>query len=130
MAQLFDQTVSGPPPGGSTVGASLWVDMGAITTGKKHWFGSMRLTSPDKSITFELRSNTAGQSTGSTGTTTLHYAASVAPKNGTVMKDLYTKGRLHIATAVGTGTEHWWLRLTSKSGSAGSYLYDILYCLE
>jgi hypothetical protein len=127
---LFDQTVQGPPPGNATVGTEHWIDMGVIPSGFARWFGSMILTSPSKSITFELRSNVLGQSAGTTGATTLLGTVSVSPKSRTITLDLYKNGRLHTATVTGTGTEKWWLRLRSKSGTAGEYTYKVSSTLE
>ena len=127
---LFTSNFSGPPPGDLTVGAEHWINLGLIPSGQRLWFGNAQYTSPDKSITFELRSNLTGQSAGTLAATSLLDAASVAPRSGTVTRDMYRKGRLHIVSVVGTGVEKCWLRLKSKSGAAGSYLYSINYTNE
>lgn len=130
MAALFDINISGPPPGNATTGSDQWIDLGVIPTGKRIWFGNGTYTSPDKSITFEIRTNVIGKSTGSDANTTLLAATSVSTRTGTATADYYRKGRLHITSIYGTGIEHFWLRLKSKSGSAGSYLYSINYTTE
>jgi hypothetical protein len=130
MASIFETIISGPPPGNATTGSDQWINLGAIPTGKRVWFGMGQYCSPDKSITFEIRSNTTNQNNGSDSTTTLLGATSVSPRGGTVIADYYRKGRLHIVSAYSTGVENFWLRLKSKSGSAGNYLFTISYTLE
>lgn len=127
---LFDKNITGPPPGNATTGTEQWINLGLIPNGSKVWIGNARYTSPDKSITFELRSNLSGKSASGTGNTALLDTVAVSAKNGTILRDLYKNGRLHIATVRGTGVENWWLRLVSKTGTAGSYLYSINYTLE
>jgi len=129
MAALFNLNVSGPPPGDLTVATLLWINLASIPTGSKLWLGSAQYAAPDKSITFNLRTNIVGQSTGTDANTTSLYSTSVAPRNGSVLVDMYRKGRLHIATVVGTGVEKLWLKLTAK-GAAGSYLYSVNYTVE
>jgi hypothetical protein len=126
----FDQSIFGPPPGPLTAGKDEWIDLGAIPNGQAVWFGLGLFTSPDKSITFEIRGNILGQGSGTDGNTELLAAATATPRKGTVSKDMYRKGRLHTVTVIGTGTEHYWLRLKSKQQTAGSYLYEITYTLE
>lgn len=130
MAALFDLSINGPPPGDATVGTLHWIDLGVIPIGKRLFFGSTQYLSPDKSITFELRTNNLNESTGADSTTKLLASASVSIRAGLVTSDLYRKGRLHIVTVLGTGTERCWLKLKSKSGSAGSYMFTINYTLE
>lgn len=127
---LFDKNIQGPPPGNATTGTDQWINLGLIPTGNRVWIGNARYASPDKSITFELRTNALGKSLSGTANTTLLDTVAVSPKNGTLLRDLYKNGRLHIATVRGTGVENWWLRLVSKSGTAGSYLFSINYTLE
>ena len=126
MAILFDMTFSNS----GSAGAELWVDLGAIPTGFKLWFGIMKSTSPDKALTFELRTNTATKSTGTLANTLLLASASVTPKSGTLSSDLYKNGRLHTATVLSSGVERAWLRLKSKSGTLGSYISQISYTTE
>ena len=102
---LFTLNKIGPPPGTLTVGSELWVDLGLITSGKRVWFGSTQYSSPNKSITFELRTNLATKSTGSLANTSLLNAVAVSPKSGTLITDLYKKGTLHITSVYGTGVE-------------------------
>lgn len=130
MAALFNLQILGPPPGTATTPADQWIDLGLIPAGQRIWLGLAKYTSPDKSITFELRTSQTGKSASGDANTTLLHAASVAPRNGTVSADLYRKGRLHITSVYGTGVERWWLRLKSKSATAGSYLYECYYTTE
>jgi hypothetical protein len=126
MATIFNLNLKGS----GQVGTSLWIDLGAIPAGFKIWVGNAQYTSPSKSVTFEIRANIPGQSAGTTGATTLLDTVSVSPKSGTLTRDLYKNGRLHVATIVGSGVERWWLRLTSKSGALGDYLYSLNYTTE
>jgi len=126
MAAIFDLSFSNS----GTAGTELWVDLGAIPSGFKWWFGMMKSTSPDKSLTFELRTNTATKSTGTLANTLLLFSVSVTPKSGTVTSDLYKNGRLHTATVLSTGVERAWLRLKSKSGTLGSWISQISYTTE
>jgi len=127
---IFTTNIIGPPPGTATTPASQWIDLGIIPTGYKIWLGSAKYTSPDKGITFELRHNNATKSAATTTDTTLKDTVSLTPKSKTVTRDFYKNGTLHTTTIVGTGVEKLWLRLTSKSSTAGSYLYTLSYTLE
>jgi len=126
---LFTSNILGPPPGDLTVATELWVDLGLIPTGQRIWIGNAQYTSPDKSISYNLRTSLVGQSAATLGASASLDSCFVSTRSGTVTRDLYRKGRLHIATVVGTGVEHWWLYLKAK-GSAGSYLYSINYTNE
>jgi hypothetical protein len=130
VTSVFSSYVSGPPPGGATTGSNQWIDLGPIPTGLRVWFGNGSYLSPDKSITFEVRTNNIGSSAGSDAATTLVASTSVSPRSGAVVSDYYRKGRLHLTSVYSTGVEHFWLHLKSKSGSAGSYLYTINYTTE
>lgn len=130
MAAIFDLSISGPPPGNATTGADQWIDLGTIPVGKRIWFGNGIYTSPDKSITFEVRTNNSGKNAGNINDTALLASTAVSPRSGTLKADYYKNGRLHIVSVYSTGTEHFWLRLKSKSGTAGSYLYTVNYTTE
>src|SRR3972149_400216 len=123
MATLFDLNFSGPPPGPTTAGSEEWINLGLIPTGQRLFFGNAQYTSTDKSITFELRTNNDGASAGTLSATALLDATAVSVRAGTVTRDLYRKGRLHIATVYGTGVERCGLRLKSKAGAQGGYLF-------
>jgi hypothetical protein len=129
-ANLFSTNQTGPPPGPLTAGSSEFIDLGLIPTGKTIWFGSGQYASPDKSISFEIRTNTAGQSAGSEAATILLAATAVSPRAGLVTADYYRKGRLHITSVIGSGVEHFWLRLKAKSGSAAGYYFSTNYTTE
>jgi hypothetical protein len=121
---VFNMSLSGS----GSVGSEAWVDLGSIPVGQQIWIGFASYTSPDKAIIFELRGNNTGESSGATGTTTLYSSASVR-RGSSADVDLYRRGRIITRTVVGTGVEHWWLRLVSKSGTSGAYLYTIAYTL-
>jgi hypothetical protein len=127
---LFDLYVSGPPPGNATTGSEQWINLGTIPTGKRIWFGSSSYSSPNKSITFELRTSLTGKSASGTANTKLLMSSAVAPKSGAIKNDYYKNNTLHIVSVYSTGIECFWLRLVSKSSTAGSYLYTINYTLE
>lgn len=127
---LFTSSIIGPPPGNATTGADQWINLGIIPNGQRFWFGAAQYTSPDKSITFELRTNLPGQSAATLTATQLLSSASATPKSGTLKVDLYKGGTLHIVSSYGMGSEKIWLRLKSKTSTAGSYLYALYYTLE
>ena len=112
-----------------TVGMELWIDLGLIPLGQKIWIGLVAWTSVDKVLGFELRPNIATKSTGTIANTTLIATASLRAGTSKT-SDLYKAGALHTVTTIGTGVEHWWLRLYSKSSTLGSYLSKISYTLE
>jgi len=121
----FDLNISGD----GSVGSTFYHDLGVIPSGQRIWFGSLQATSPDKSITFEVRTSNVGQSAGDDSSTTVLASASVSPRKGTVLLDMYKRGRLHLVSVVGTGVERFWIKLKSK-GSVGSYLFILNYTLE
>jgi len=121
----FDTTISGD----GSVNSDYWHSLGVIPTGQKIYFGTLQATSPDKSITFEVRTNLAGQSVGTDGATLLLAAVSATVRSGTKILDMYKNGRLHTVSVIGTGTEKFWIRLKSK-GSSGAYLFNLNHTLE
>lgn len=127
---LFTTNIKGPPPGTATTAAEQWIDLGLIPSTFDIWIGNAQYASPDKAITFELRTNNLTTSTGTLVNTTLLDSCAVTVRSGTLLRDLYKNGTLHIKTVKSTGIEHWWLRLTSKSSTAGGYLFSINYTLE
>lgn len=127
---VFDQSVFGPPPGDLTVGSEAWIEIAAVPSGQRLWFGVGNFTSPDKSITFELRTNNTGESQGTLAKTALLFSAAVSPRKGTLLVDMYKNGRLHTVSVIGTGVEKCWLRLKSKSGTQASYLYTVTWAVE
>jgi len=112
--------------GSGNVGTEIWVNLGVILAGRSNWIGSATWTSPSKATVFELRTNTSGKSTGTIANTSLLDSSAVRAGQS-VNRDLYKGGALYITTVLGTGTEHWWLRITSKSATAGSYIYKVSY---
>jgi hypothetical protein len=129
-SSIFTTNITGPPPGPSTVGADAYISLGTIPTGQRVWFGSAQYASPDKSITFEVRTNNIGQSTGSDSATSLLASTAVVPRSGLLNVDYYKKGQLHITSVTGTGVESFWLRLKSKSGAVGEYFFSMNYTVE
>lgn len=113
-----------------TYGASLYIDFGLIPTGNKIWIGSCQFASPDKAGTFEVRTNTSGQSSGTDGATSLLGSVSASTRSGTVNLDLYKNGSLHTVTALGTGVEKLWIKAKSKSSTVTSYYASVNYTLE
>ena len=118
---IFDKVISGT----GTLSTDLWIDLGAIPTGKQIFYGYATLVAEDKACQFELRSNTTGNSTGATGTTTLHDWSSANGGDSTD-RDLYWYGNISALSVVGTGTEHWWIHVKSK-GASGVVDYIIRY---
>ena len=116
--------------GSGLVGAELWVDLGLIPTGKRIWIGNAQYTSPNKSSTFELRTNNATKTTGTIANTTLKDSVVASVRSGTITRDLYKNGTLHTVTIYGTGVEHWWLRIFSKTSTSSDYLFSINYTTE
>jgi len=125
MASLFNlsKTVSG------TVGSSAWIDLGIIPTGYDFRISSWTCSSPSKAISFYLYTNNLGAS--ASGTANCTKLALVAAKSGaTVTQDLYKKGTLNTKTVIGTGVEHWWVYMTAKSSTSGTYNINIIYMQE
>ena len=112
-----------------TVGASLYVDLGVIPSGKKIWFGTLQASGPDKALTWEVRTNNLTKSAGTDADTTL-LASIASTTRGTTTLDMYKSGTLHIVSVLGSGTEHFWLKIKAKSSTAGSYLYSLNYTTE
>ena len=125
MAASYNLELMGPAPGPSTVGSDLWIDMGLIPTGKRIVFGVVYWTCT-KTTTFELRTNLATKSAGTLVDTLLLSSASTSTKAPTKTLS-FAKSRTAVQTVIGTGVEHWWLHLVSKSGTATPYNYDIWY---
>jgi hypothetical protein len=115
--------------GDGSVTTTAWVNLGLIPTGSKIWFGTLQAASPDKSITFDVRTSLATKSAGTDAETQSLASMSVTPKSGNKILDMYKNGRLHIVSVVGTGVERFWIKLTSK-GSAGAYLFTLNYTVE
>jgi len=130
VTPIFDQYVFGPPPGDVTIGNEGWAEIASIPSGQNLWFGAGEYTSPDKSFTFELRTNLVGESQGTLAATKLLFSTAVSPRKGTVRTDMYKNGRLHTVSVIGTGVEKCWLRIKSKSGTQASYLYVVTWTVE
>ena len=121
-SNLFDLILQGS----QTWTTENWVDLGVIPNGTKVMLGYADFTPDGKTTTFDLRSNTAGNSTGTTGTTTLHDRITV--RDGVIAsRDYYKNGRVQTLTVQSTGVEKLWLRLTSKSNNSADAYYWIYY---
>jgi hypothetical protein len=116
-----NQTKSG------SYGSALYIDFGLIPTGLQIWFGLCQFASPDKSGTFEVRTNLAGQSTGTDGATKLLGSISASSSTGTVNLDLYKNNTLNTKSVIGTGVERIWVKAKAKSSTSGSYYASINY---
>lgn len=125
MAALFN--LSKPLTG--SVGTTLWIDLGLIPVGYNFWIGTWTCTNPSKAISYYLYTNLVGK--GISGAVNCKQLGTLAPKSGgTATQDLYRKGALHTATVKGTGVEHWWVCLASKSSTLGTYRATISYTQE
>jgi hypothetical protein len=112
--------------GTGTTAQEAWIDLGVIPNNKRIWFGFATYISEDKQFSFELRTNKSSKSVGTTADTTLHdYAA--APTGESIDRDYYQFANILMQSVLSTGVEHWWLRIRSKSGSAGDFSYIIYY---
>ena len=123
---LFSSNIGG----NASPGAELWVDLGLITSGFDFWIGSVNYVSSYKVVTFELRTNLATKSTGTTATTGVLDTWTSSSKVKSISRDLYKNGTLHIKTVVSSGVEHWWLRLKAKSSTVQVVSYSINYVPE
>jgi len=110
--------------------ADDYIDCGIIPSGYRIWFGLCQFASPDKSGTFEIRTNKATKNSGNDTDTTLLGSISANTRSGTVNLDLYKNGSLHIVSVLGTGVEKIWVKAKSKSASLGSYYAIVNYILE
>lgn len=130
LQPTFDLTFIG---GGTySGGTDQWTDLSdAIPSGKQLWLGYATLISDDKTLTFELRPNLIGQSTGTVGNTVLRGFASVLAGDSTDLDLFYYGNIITLApvTAQSTGVEKLWLRIKSGSASSGTWSYIIYYTL-
>ena len=124
LIPIFDQIIAGA----GSVGKELWVDLGVIPSGKQIWYGFATLIAEDKNCNFELRSNLTTKSVGTNTETALHDWAS-ASSGSSADRDLYHDGATTILSTLSTGVEHWWLKITSNSQTAGNVDYLIYYTL-
>ena len=121
---VFDTVISGS----GTVGTETWVNLGTITSGKQIWIGYATLGAIDKNLQFEIRYNNSGQSTGTTGTTTI-MDFSGAQAGSSVDRDFYWYGALATMTPVSTGVEKWWIRVTGQGATSAGFEYIIRHTL-
>ena len=128
----FDLFLSGS---GTTSTKDDWFDImtgySPIASGKRLCIGIVTFGSDDKSLTFELRANNIGSSTGTTGTTTLLNITTV-PSGDSKDVDMDFFGNIQTLapiTAVSTGVEKLWLRTRSGTNTAGTFYY-IFYFTE
>lgn len=128
----FDLVWSGT---GTTSTKDDWFDIlsgsgySAIPSGKQLWLGFASFGSDDKALTFEVRPNTAGQSTGTTGNTTLKSIVTV-PSGESRDVDFDFFGNISVlapVSAASTGVEKLWLRVRSGSVAASTFYYIIYF---
>ena len=106
--------------------SDIWLDLGLIPLGSKFMIGYADFTADGKNITFDLRSNILGESTGTIAKTILSGRATV--RDGTIYSgDWYRNGRLSTCTVISTGIEHFWLRISSKTNNAADAYWWIYY---
>lgn len=123
---IFDQVVSGS----GSVGTEAWVNLGTIPNGHQWLLGYATLIAEDKTLQFELRSNKSGQTAGTLAATDLLDWSSASGGSG-IDRDLFQFGYINTETVLATSAgEKLWLRVTSKSASAGLYDYIIRYAVE
>jgi len=114
-----------------SVGSSVWIDLGLIPANYRFHIGSWTCSCPTKAISFNLYTNKTSKSASTTSTTDTTKLATLALKAGSSgTQDLYKKGTLSTVTVIGTGVEHWWVNLTSKSNTSGTYTINIYYYQE
>jgi len=121
---LFEKILDG---GGSAT-SEAWVDLGLIPTGVQIWFGfaTMINETTNKNFSFEVRTNKALKSLGTTAETTLHDFSGTTGGNS-VDRDFFLFGAVLMQSVVSTGVEHFWLRIRSNSGASGDFSYIIYY---
>jgi len=124
MAQIqpiFEKILDGS--GSAT--SEAWVDLGLIPTGKQIWFGYATFAGETKQFSFEVRTNKLTKSAGTVTDTTLHDYSNVT--QASVDRDFYQYGNILMQSIVSTGTEHFWLRIRSKTSASGDYSYILYY---
>lgn len=121
---LFDQIAQGT----GTNGTGVWIDLGLIPSGLRNWIGSWTVYGA-KADSFYLYTNKAGKSSPVATDCTLLASASIKA-GATVTQDLYRNGRLHTTTVYGSGVEHWWIYIKSKSQTQAAYSYKVLFTTE
>jgi len=115
-------------PLSGSVGASAWIDLGLIPTGFDFRINTWTC-SGSKAISFYLYTNLATKS--ASGTANCKLLGTLLPKAGaTLTQDLYKRGALLTKTVTGTGVEHWWIYMTAKSSTSGTYSINISYLQE
>ena len=136
ITPIFDKAFMGS---GTTVTKDDWWDLSSyapdpnspIPSGKQLWLGFATFISYDKTMSFEVRPNLLGQSTGTTGATQLR-AFSSMPAGESRDLDLYLSGTvltLAPVSAQSTGVEKLWLRTRSTSAAAGVFDFIMFYAL-
>jgi len=128
MAVMQTFPVTNTATGSGSNGATLWIDLGLIASGKRIWIGNWTVYGA-KTETFYLYTNAIGKS--ASGTTNCTLIASIAPKAGiSTTQDLFKSGALHTTSVYSTGIEHWWMLISAKSSTSASYNYKISYTTE
>ena len=136
LQPIFDLAFIGT---GVTASKDDWYDLSSygpnanspIPSGKQLWLGFATFVAEDKNLTFEVRPNIAGQSTGTTGNTQLRGFASV-PSGESKDIDFYFNGMLTTLvpmTAISTGVEKLWLRVRSGTNTVSTFDFIMFYAL-
>lgn len=127
---IFDLILSG---NGSISGGEVWVDLGAITTGKQMFIGYATFCNitAQNGLVFEIRTNNVGASASTTAATYL-LDSSGAQMGDSVDRDLYFNGNINTFAPINasTGVEHWWLRITQPSASTNTFQYIFRYTIQ
>ncbi len=126
ITPIFELSLIGS---GTTATKDDWYDLsGAIASNSQFWTGFATFISWDKSLTFELRSNNSGQSTGTVGTTQLKAFTSVGQSDSKDV-DLYLSGNIITLVPVvpSTGVEKLWLRVRGSSNTISTFDYILHY---
>ena len=103
-----------------------WVDLGLIPLSFYILFGFGTFIADGKRLVFDLRTNKVGFSDGSTTNTTLQDRIGVIDGD-TKERDYYKNAQTARKSAVSTGVEHTWLRITSRSANNADAYWWIDY---
>jgi hypothetical protein len=132
---LFELNLSGSA---NTSTKDDWYDLGSLSLGGGYspipsttqlWLGLFTAFSQDKGLTYELRVNNSGQSTGTTANTHLLGVMASDPSSGSMPCDLYYGGAIQTLapTAASTGTEKLWLRVQSGTNTVANFSWFLYF---
>lgn len=135
ITPVFDKVFFGTV---NTATKDDWYDLGTlmgqdspIAPGKQIWLGFATFYSADKNLTYQLRANNSGQSTGTVANTVLRGFTASDPSAGSVEVDFNNDSNvvLLVPVAVSTGVEKLWLRAQSGTNTVAAIDYMIWYAL-